>query len=79
MLKEENKDNKRFIFKFILYIINLITFKLKGKGFNINLIINLLIILLLMYSLHGNHLSYIHLMTSLSFKIFILLITFNLN
>ena len=79
MLKEKDKDNKRSVFGFVLYIINPITFKLKGKGFNINLIINLLITLLLIYLLHGNHLSYIHLMTSLSFKIFILLITFNLN
>ena len=77
MLKEEKKDNKRFVFGFVLYIINPITFKLKNKGFNIDLIINSLITLLLTFSLYNNHLFYIHLITFLSFKILILLITFN--
>jgi hypothetical protein len=78
-LKEEEKDGKRSVFGFVSYVMDPVTFKSKSKGFSVNLVTDLSVTSLLTLSLHGNHPSHIHLMTSPFPKIPVLLVTSSLG
>jgi hypothetical protein len=74
MLKEEDKDNKWSVFGFILYIIDLVTFKSKNRAFSVDFVIDLSITLLLILSFHGNRSFYSHSTTSPSYNTLILFV-----